>query len=396
MTYEFSDELTQKIKLKELQKKQKAALRQAISDRKFLVWDGGKNQITLMAADGTGVADGFEISKADFIKLNVPGLQPGMALIGEEAHHRARNILSLSHVFEYDELVELRANADRMGVLMFMCNQDTSQFARHGVKDKSSEFKGTDRFDCYAIKEYLLNRPELTVEQLRRFKPITTEQHQERVSHLFKLRSEINRDNLIAQKLGYEDDEDNAIIAFINEHIEELYELLTPDERDGFEFKKPRSGKNKGVVSANMTRLYPVMSTLIKRDGGLRRRLDNNQVPYWKFVAKHLFGIQASHRKAGVCAAKYKYYIRLALSPFSMTLDDGEESWVEKRLSMLMKKAEEGKKGNPNPRSGRVTMHTNLHEDVRAEFRAARASADKQFRDCWRKLRAFVIANLAD
>ena len=393
MTYETQEDTLASAHLRKLASREQ--LRQSVKNKNFIVWDGGSNQITMMHGSGSVVSDGFEVSKQDFIALNIPGLKPGTALIGEEAHHRARNALSLSHVFTIEELQELQANAVNRGVVLYMFNQDTTQFARHGVKDKSSEYKGTDRFDCYAIKEYILKMSDRQVDGLRLFEPKTTEDHQLSVNHILLLRNEVNKDNLIAQALGF-DDPDNAILQFIDEHLPAIAELLTEEERAAFEIKKLKGGPRKGQTDANVTRLYPVLSTLIKRDGGLRRRLDNGQVPYWHFVSNHLFGIQASHRKAGCVAAKYKYYIRLALSDFKMTFDDGETSWKERRLEALMKKAEEGKAGRQDPVSGRVTMHTNLAEEVRPEFKRARAEADKRFRAIWRKLRQYVLNNLTD
>ena len=112
-----------------LRKNKRQQLDNSIVNNQFYTCDVGSNAITIRDAS-TG-----EINiktKQEFIALD--GIKPGMPLIIEGAHLRARNNLSLSHAFEFEELQQFNANAQLNNNQVWRFNQDQSHSVRSYVR----------------------------------------------------------------------------------------------------------------------------------------------------------------------------------------------------------------------------------------------------------------------
>ena len=74
---------------------------------------------------------------------SIPGLERGDVLVVECAHLRESHKLTLAQPFNYDQLEELKRNADRMGVSIKLFPQKSTPKARklYGVEvsDKTDE-----------------------------------------------------------------------------------------------------------------------------------------------------------------------------------------------------------------------------------------------------------------
>ena len=351
-------------------------MEEAVAQKRFIVWDGGRNQCTIYNPQTN---ESFTVSKADFLNLNIPGIKPGMVLIGEEAHHRARNLVSKSHVFEFSELEHLRKVAEVMGVQMFMSNQDVSHLARAYANNDSTEgYKvknnSGDAHDCACFAQYLLEQPHLSVDQLREFVPVRTEEHQASTEFIHKHRQSMNDDILPAKKQGYYWTPTdgfyitNGITKFIEWVKPKLISLLSEKQQQMLGIKVVYKGKPNQRIDVNLSRLYPLAATLVTSEDKPRVRGDNNQLPFWQFVADNLLGIRASHSKAGVAAASYKHDMRPNVSGFKPT------PTAER----------------PKPKAF-VKLSCWVEKERRDELRSARSSVDKQVRDIWRTLRSLAV-----
>ena len=95
-----------------------------------------------------------KLPQDNLINLNIPGLQSGDTLVVECAHLRESHKLTLAQPFNYDQLEELKRNADMMGVSIKLFPQKSTPKARklYGVEVSDK----TDEVDTKAIASFLL------------------------------------------------------------------------------------------------------------------------------------------------------------------------------------------------------------------------------------------------
>lgn len=296
-----------------------------------------------------------ELPNDDVININIPNIKSGDILVIEDAHIRTREKLSLAQPFSYQQLCSFKANAEKNGVSIKLFPQMSTPKARDfaGGVDKN------DINDVQAIAAYLTARPSI-LSTLKKLKPKILDEYRKENEGNWKDKDELSTDINAARNFKYGDpkegDYTDAIIDWVNTNIKLIYETLTDDQLEMLQFKVVYKGKPKERIDYNRGRMYTIVATLIKADGGLRLRSDVGKLPYWKYVKEHYFGMTPYHMKGGVAASNVKYHWRRHASGYAKT----------KRSNIIA--------------SGRYDDFT----DARSQF-------DKDLRKLWNVFRGLVL-----
>jgi len=276
-----------------------------------------------------------KLPKDDLIILNIPELQSGDTLVVECAHLREAHAKTMAHAYSFDKLIELKQNADRMGVVIKLFPQKSTPKARKlaGVEADAK----TDEVDTKAIASFLL-KDQNAYSSLKTFIPTKMKDFQEKSQNIVDYIQEANEDINPAKSSGYGLDpkidyyEDEVskwikkytvnggssifgytptIVDYLEKEYPKEYEELA--KALGLSIDK-KSGKIK-IEQAN--RIYTLITTILRPDGSLRLRKDNELSPYWQYVKAHLLGCKPYHMNQGVIASNYKHWMRRAVSEYA-------------------------------------------------------------------------------
>lgn len=274
----------------------------------MIILDVGKNEAHFfnVKTEETG-----SIKLEDLVELNIPGIDGVNQIVIEDAHLRSRERNSLAQPFDYDQLIQLKINAEAKGINIKLFPQMSTPKARMlcGITEKN------DINDVTAIGNYIIKYPRI-INSLKNFNPKTLDEFRTLNKCKWKDREQLTKDVNGARNLGYEGDE---VSAFIDDNVRYLYENLDDVHREMLGLTVKFAGKPKEYVSCTRNRLYTVVSTLMKPDGSLRLRSDVQKLPYWRYVKETYFGMTPYHMNAGVVASNVKHHWRRALSTFRKT-----------------------------------------------------------------------------
>lgn len=340
--------------------------------KKFIVCDIGK-KITYVFVPKTN--NHYNISNLEFIKLDVPELDDGYDIIIEDAHIRSQEDDSLAQSWTIDQLRELRSVADSRNIEILCFPQKVTPKARKiasVVLNRPELFPKSDPNDIESIAFYLNQFPEV-YDSLKVFDPITYEDFEKNVSHIYADRDSLTEDSNYArnQKYGIKTDYSDAVIEWIKKYLFRLASELDSDTREwaGIEFNKNNSGLKDGLkkyTSSKLKFIYGVINTLIvPNTGELRVRSDINKPPYWKYAKEVYFGLTPYHMHAGVTASNYKYHKRKAGSSCKISMAFGDN-------------------GKPKPHTFKTI------DDVR-QIREEMKDSDKKLRTLWRTARKMIV-----
>ena len=276
-----------------------------------------------------------KLPKDDLIILNIPGLQSGDTLVVECAHLREAHAKTMAHAYTFDKLIELKQNADKIGLDIKLFPHKSTPKARTlaglGKDDKS------DEADTKAIASFLL-KDQNAFRSLKTFIPTRMEDFQKENKHIFEYIQEANDDinpakssgyGLDPKKPWYEDevskwikkytvDGGSSIFGYTTTIVDCLEKEYPKDYEEltwalGLSIDK-KSGKIK-IVQEN--RIYTLVTTILRPDGSLRLRKDNKLPAYWQYVKAHLLGCKPYHMNQGVIASNYKHWMRRSVSEYA-------------------------------------------------------------------------------
>ncbi len=300
-----------------------------------------------------------KLPKDDIIALNIPELQSGDTLVVECAHLREAHAKTMAHAYTFDKLIELKQNADKMGLNIKLfphkCTPKTRKLYCGVNKETGEEFHGfavdkkdTNRFlkmygmspdeaDTRSIAQFLLS-DQNAFDSLKTFIPTKMKDFQEESQYIFDYIQEANDDINPAKSSGYgldpkidyyEDEVSKWIKKYTVDGGSSIFGY-TPTIVDCLEKEYPKdyeeltwalglsidkkSGKIK-IEQAN--RIYTLITTILRPDGSLRLRKDNGVPAYWKYVKAHLLGCKPYHMNQGVIASNYKHWMRRAVSEYA-------------------------------------------------------------------------------
>ena len=332
--------------------------------KNFIVCDIGKKHVISFCPKS---GEHNTISTDDFKCLDVPELCDGMTIVIEDAHLRSQEENSLAQTYQIDELKEFKKTADSRNIEILCFPQKVTPKTR---KIASLEFPNlidkTDYNDTESISYYLDKFPHV-FDSLKIFQPCTLADHEHKIEHIYTDRDALTEDSNEARNNNYgiKTDYEDAVVQWLKKWTPKLAFNLPEDIKDfvGLELNRKGNALKPALLNYTSDRfkfLYGVVNTILKPNGKLRLRSDNNLPAYWKYAKQVYFGITPYHMKAGVTASNYKYHKRKA------------GSVCKKSMSLESKKAIQSV------------------EDV-YEIREARNDSDKKLRTLWRTIRKMII-----
>lgn len=259
-----------------------------------------------------------KLPQENLINLNIPGLKRGDNLVVECAHLREAHRFTLAQPFDYDQLEELKRNADEKGVTILLFPQKSTPKARKlaGVEADAK----TDEVDTKAIAQFLL-KDQSAFYSLKEFFPKRLDSFKNEISSTVEYIKECNADINPAKSSEYgfgKVDYDDEVSKWIKKYALRLTEYLGGDieliHAIGLKFDK------KGNIKIDVpNRIYTLVHSLIRpEDGSLRVRPDIGKVPNWKYIKAHYLGCKPYHMNQGVAASNYKHWMRRAVSEYAL------------------------------------------------------------------------------
>ena len=260
----------------------------------------------------------------------IPGLKRGDVLVVECAHLRESHKLTLAQPFNYDQLKELKRNADRMGVSIKLFPQKSTPKARKLYGVEASE--KTDEVDTRSIASFLL-KDQKAFNTLKNFIPTKLEVFQNKNQCIFEYIQQSNNDINIAKtseygltsNFDYEDEVSKWIKKYTVDggtsvlgYTPTVADYLNNDEELlnalGLSIDK-KTGKLK---IENGNRIYTLVHSILRPNGDLRLRSDVGKFPNWKFIKAHYLGCKPYHMNQGVAASNYKHWMRRTVSEYAL------------------------------------------------------------------------------
>ena len=306
-----------------------------------------------------------KLPQENLINLNVPGLKSGDTLVVECAHLRESHRFTLAQPFNFEQLEELKRNANKKGVTILLFPQKSTPKARKldGVEADAK----TDEVDTKAIAKFLLNDKNAFY-TLKEFFPKKLESFKEENSSIVEYINECNADINPGKTSGYGFDKkisyEDAVSKWIKKYSLKVVEYLSGDPEliaaIGLGFDK------KGNVKISVpNRIYTLVHSIIRpEDGSLRLRPDVKKVPYWKYIKAHYLGCKPYHMNQGVAASNYKHWMRRAVSEYAY----------------------------PGKKSANTTdFQVGMSYEEYSKLKQARTKVDKMTQKIWYALRKMIV-----
>ena len=257
-----------------------------------------------------------KLPQESLINLSIPGLKMGDTLVVECAHLRESHKYTLAQPFDYDQLEELKRNADEKGVTILLFPQKSTPKARKlaGVEVDAK----TDEVDTKAIAQFLL-KDQSAFYSLKEFFPKRLDSFKNEISSTVEYIKECNADINPAKsseygfgKIDYEDE----VSKWIKKYALRLVEYLGADREliDAVGLGFDKKGNVKVLVP---NRVYTLVHSILRPNGELRVRPDVGKVPNWKYIKAHYLGCKPYHMNQGVAASNYKHWMRRAISEYA-------------------------------------------------------------------------------
>ena len=305
-----------------------------------------------------------KLPEQDLINLNIAGLKRGDTLVVEDAHLRESHRFTMAQPFNFEQLTQLKENAEEMGITLLLFPQKstpkTRKLAGLGENDK------TDEADTKAIASFLL-KDRSAFYALKEFSPTRLTDFQEKNNPIFDYIQQCNGDINPAKTSGYGFDKkipyEDAVSRWIKKYALKLTEYLNGDieliEAIGLKFDK------KGNIKiAVPNRIYTLAHSILRPNGELRVRPDLGLVPNWKYIKAHYLGCKPFHMKQGVAASNYKHWMRRAVSDYAY----------------------------PDKRSANATdFQVGMSYEELALLKEARTKVDKMTQTIWYALRKMIV-----
>ena len=305
-----------------------------------------------------------KLPQENLINLNIPGLKIGDTLVIECAHLREAHRFTLAQPFDYDQLEELKKNANEKGITILLFPQKSTPKARKlaGVEADAK----TDEADTKSIAQFLL-KDQSAFYALKEFFPKRLDSFKGEISSTVEYIKESNADINPAKSSEYgfgKIDYDDAVSKWIKKYALRLVEYLGGDleliNAIGLGFDKKGNVK---VLVPN--RIYTLVHSIIRpQDGSLRVRPDIGKVPNWKYIKAHYLGCKPYHMNQGVAASNYKHWMRRAVSEYAY----------------------------PGKKSANTTdFQVGMSYEELAKLKKARTKVDKMTQKIWYALRKMIV-----
>ena len=246
-----------------------------------------------------------KLPEENLINLNINGLKRGDSVVVECAHLRESHRFTMAQPFNFEQLTQLKKNAEEMGITLLLFPQKSTQKTRKlsglGNDDK------TDEADTKAIANFLL-KDRSAFYSLKEFVPTRLTDFQEKNNSIFDYIQQCNEDINPAKTSGYGFDKkipyEDEISKWIKKYALRIAEYLDGDieliEAIGLKFDKKNN-----IKIAVPNRIYTLVHSILRPNGELRVRPDLGLVPNWKYIKAHYLGCKPFHLTHGVAASHY-------------------------------------------------------------------------------------------
>ena len=304
-----------------------------------------------------------KLQQENLINMSIPGIKRGDTLVIECAHLRESHRLTLAQPFDYEQLEELKKNADDRGITILLFPQKSTPKARKlfGMEVNAK----TDEADTKAIAQFLL-KDQSAFYSLKEFIPKRLNTFKNEISSTVEYIKECNADINPAKSSEYgfgKIDYDDEVSKWIKKYSLRIVEYLNGDTElinaIGLGFDK--KGKVKVLVP---NRIYTLVHSIIRPNGDLRLRPDIGKVPNWKYIKAHYLGCKPYHMNQGVAASNYKHWMRRAVSEYAY----------------------------PDKKSANASdFQVGMSYEELAKLKKARTKVDKMTQKIWYALRKMIV-----
>ena len=312
-----------------------------------------------------------KLPEQNLIDLDIPKLESGDILVVECAHLRESHRFTMAQPFDWEQLNNLKQNAEERGVTILLFPQKSTPKTRKLAN--VSEDNKSDEADTKAIANFLLN-DNRAFSSLKKFNPKKLKNFQQENNFIFDYIQQCNEDINPAKTLGYgfnkKIDYEDEISKWIKKYYVQLVSELGDEELvSAIGIKKTK----KGYKVDKENRIYTLVHSILRPNGEIRVRSDINKLPNWKFIKAHYLGCKPYHMKQGVCASNYKHWMRRAVS---------EYAFPDK-----LRDKDDPKKLSANSSDFQLAM---TFEQLN-QLKKARTKVDKMTQKIWYVLRKMII-----
>ena len=328
-----------------------------------------------------------KVPQENLINLCISELKNGDTLVIECAHVRESHKFTLAQPYDFDQLTELKKNAEKIGVDIKLFPQKSTPKTRklyrginketeepiHGfeVQKTDAKFKkvygmSADEADTRSIAQFLLNDRNAFL-SLKNFTPRKLDDFQKENQYIFDYIQQSNEDINIAKTCEYGFgkgiDYEDKVSEWIKKYALRITEYLDGDAElinvIGLNFDRKGSVK---VAIPNRT--YTLVHSILRPNGELRLRPDLGLVPNWKYIKAHYLGCKPYHMNQGVAASNYKHWLRRAVSDYDY----------------------------PNKKSANSTdFQVGMSYEELVKLKKARTKVDKMTQKIWYALRKMIV-----
>lgn len=329
-----------------------------------------------------------KVPQENLINLCISELKNGDTLVIECAHVRESHKFTLAQPYDFDQLTELKKNAEKIGVDIKLFPQKSTPKTRklyrginketeepiHGFEVQKTDARkfekvygmSADEADTRSIAQFLLNDRNAFL-ALKNFTPKKLDDFQKENQYTFDYIQQSNEDINIAKTCEYGFgkgiDYEDKVSEWIKKYALRIAEYLDGDAEliNIIGLKFDRKGSVKVAVP---NRTYTLVHSILRPNGELRLRPDLGLVPNWKYIKAHYFGCKPYHMNQGVAASNYKHWLRRTVSEYAF----------------------------PNKKSANTSdFQVGMSYEELVKLKKARTKVDKMTQKIWYALRKMIV-----
>ena len=329
-----------------------------------------------------------KVPQENLINLCISELKNGDTLVIECAHVRESHKFTLAQPYDFDQLTELKKNAEKIGVDIKLFPQKSTPKTRklyrginketeepiHGFEVQKTDARkfekvygmSADEADTRSIAQFLLNDRNAFL-ALKNFTPKKLDDFQKENQYTFDYIQQSNEDINIAKTCEYGFgkgiDYEDKVSEWIKKYTLRIAEYLDGDAEliNIIGLKFDRKGSVKVAVP---NRTYTLVHSILRPNGELRLRPDLGLVPNWKYIKAHYLGCKPYHMNQGVAASNYKHWLRRTVSEYAF----------------------------PNKKSANTSdFQVGMSYEELVKLKKARTKVDKMTQKIWYALRKMIV-----
>jgi len=261
--------------------------------------DCGVNKSTIYDSENKTIT---KICHTDI--LDLPQKIPqGSLIVSEYAHLGCpRRNLSRSQPFTESQLLKLYDD--------LKTNKITLKLFPHQSTPRACNYSGLEKSDDNDPKSIWLLLNDFP--QISLMNPPKSFDLSEKRTNGFRIKQQVNDILNFARRYEYLDESDQNTI-FISKYIGEIAEKLSNNTKSVFgltEKSKYKRGEHKGsynLNSINLPQIYSILATLQTPEGDIIK-LDNGNIPGWRFISRYVLCMSPFHLKGGVARSNLYYH----------------------------------------------------------------------------------------